>query len=75
MEKIMNEFHLNIKLVKPKVIQLDMNCSIEMRLLEKAFEHMIRHDPKLKEMIGRALMHSMTPKSDDTFVIYDSNSN
>jgi hypothetical protein len=76
MEKTMSTFYLKINQLKPKVIQVDFDCHIDPYLLEKALEHVLRVDPRFREIIGRSLMHSMTPKkSNDCLVIYDSNSN
>lgn len=69
------EFNLKIKLLTPRVIDLSVECHTELYVIEKAFEHILRDNPHIKEAIGRALMHSMSPRSKDSFIIYDGGSN
>ena len=70
-----DEFRLTFKMIRPRVMEVDINCQLDLKLLERGFEYVIRNDPRIREVIGRALIHSMTPESRPTFVIYHSNEN
>jgi hypothetical protein len=65
------EFHFKITVHSAGVSEIEINGRIDDHKLIEALAAMLRGHTRFKECIGRALMHSMTPGSENGITIMD----